>query len=263
MLGIGPIGCAHGHEAAATRDESRPEGSCSSVDPLHARGRSRSRPRRAFVGRAAGRRTGAHRRVVRGTADPRLPPRGSGGRARTGGGMHPRGRVCRGSDHRPFAEGAAAPLPRPVDPADPEPGRPGCAHASERTRRGSEPELPVPVAFGSPGPVLPGTASGLRAGNADRDAPDPADRAGRHDLVPSAPRARRRVRQRRLERRYARLVGLPLVHLGRLHGTTTSWQKHELRGTESFVVELPGGGLRPREVRRFARAVYRLVSPGG
>jgi murein peptide amidase A len=65
----------------------------------------------------------------------------------------------------------------------------------------------------------------------------------------------------RVERRYARLVGLRLVHLGRLHGTATSWQKHALRGTEAFVVELPGGRLRPRKVRRFARAVYRLVSP--
>jgi len=65
----------------------------------------------------------------------------------------------------------------------------------------------------------------------------------------------------RLERRYARLVGLPLVHLERLHGTATSWQKHELRGTEAFVVELPGGPLRPRRARVFARAVYRLVDP--
>ncbi len=65
----------------------------------------------------------------------------------------------------------------------------------------------------------------------------------------------------RIERRYARLVGLPLVHLARLHGTATSWQKHVLRGTEAFVVELPRDGLRPREVRRFARSVYRLVSP--
>jgi protein MpaA len=64
----------------------------------------------------------------------------------------------------------------------------------------------------------------------------------------------------RLERRYARLVGLPLVHLSGLRGTATSWQKHELRGTEAFVVELPGL-LPPREVRRFTRAVYRLVSP--
>ena len=65
----------------------------------------------------------------------------------------------------------------------------------------------------------------------------------------------------RMERRYARLVGLPLVHLARLHGTATSWQKHVLRGTEAFVVELPGGVLRPRRARRFAKAVYRLVDP--
>jgi protein MpaA len=62
-----------------------------------------------------------------------------------------------------------------------------------------------------------------------------------------------------IERRYARLVGLPLVYLGRLHGTATSWQKHVLQGTEAFVVELPGGALRPPRVRRFANAVYRLV----
>ena len=62
-----------------------------------------------------------------------------------------------------------------------------------------------------------------------------------------------------VERRYARLVGLPLVRLGRLHGTATSWQKHVLRGTEAFVVELPGGVMRPRGARRFANAVYRLA----
>ena len=65
----------------------------------------------------------------------------------------------------------------------------------------------------------------------------------------------------RMERRYARLVDLPLVHLARLHGTATSWQKHVLRTTEAFVVELPGGALRPRSARRFANAVYRLVRP--
>jgi murein peptide amidase A len=62
-----------------------------------------------------------------------------------------------------------------------------------------------------------------------------------------------------VERRYARLVGLPLVRLGRLHGTATSWQKHVLRGTEAFVVELPGGVMRSRGARRFANAVYRLA----
>jgi murein peptide amidase A len=62
-----------------------------------------------------------------------------------------------------------------------------------------------------------------------------------------------------IERRYARLVGLPLVYLDRLNGTATSWQKQVLRGTEAFVVELPGGVIRPLRARRFANAVYRLV----
>jgi hypothetical protein len=31
--------------------------------------------------------------------------------------------------------------------------------------------------------------------------------------------------------------------------------------TEAFVVELPGGALRPRGARQFAKAVYRLVDP--
>jgi protein MpaA len=65
----------------------------------------------------------------------------------------------------------------------------------------------------------------------------------------------------RMERRYARLVGLPLVRLARLHGTATAWQRHALRGTEAFVVELPGRALTARETHRYARAVYRLVEP--
>jgi murein peptide amidase A len=68
-------------------------------------------------------------------------------------------------------------------------------------------------------------------------------------------------RDNRIERRYARLVHLPLVRLARLHGTATSWQRHEVRGSEAFVVELPGGALAPRDARRFALAVYRLVRP--
>jgi protein MpaA len=68
-------------------------------------------------------------------------------------------------------------------------------------------------------------------------------------------------RDNRIERRYARLVGLPLVRLARLHGTATSWQRHAIRGSEAFVVELDGGALAPRDARRYARAVYRLVSP--
>lgn len=62
----------------------------------------------------------------------------------------------------------------------------------------------------------------------------------------------------RVERRYARLTRLPLRDLGRLHGTATSWQNHEHRGTTAFVVELPEGPLSPREVRLHARAVLAL-----
>jgi murein peptide amidase A len=68
-------------------------------------------------------------------------------------------------------------------------------------------------------------------------------------------------RDNRIERRYARLVHLPLVRLDRLHGTATSWQRHEVSGSEAFVVELPGGALAPRDGHRFALAVYRLVRP--
>ena len=62
-----------------------------------------------------------------------------------------------------------------------------------------------------------------------------------------------------IERRYARLVGLPLVHLEGLHGTATSWQNHVCGRTDAFVVELPGGVTPSRRARRFANAVYRLV----
>ena len=49
----------------------------------------------------------------------------------------------------------------------------------------------------------------------------------------------------RLERRYARLVGLPLVHLDRLHGTATSWQKHVLRRHRGVRGRAPGRSAPP------------------
>ena len=67
----------------------------------------------------------------------------------------------------------------------------------------------------------------------------------------------------RLQRRYARLVGLPLVRLARLHGTATSWSNHGYRGTTAFVVELPGGALRPREARAHANAALELARGAG
>ena len=67
----------------------------------------------------------------------------------------------------------------------------------------------------------------------------------------------------RLQRRYARLVDLPLVRLARLHGTATSWSNHGYRGTTAFVVELPGGALRPREARAHANAALELARGAG
>ncbi len=63
-----------------------------------------------------------------------------------------------------------------------------------------------------------------------------------------------------VERRFSRLVGLPLRRLTRYPGSAASWQNHRLRGTTAFVVELPPLSPSPRSVRRYARAVVRLAS---
>jgi protein MpaA len=62
-----------------------------------------------------------------------------------------------------------------------------------------------------------------------------------------------------IERRFSRLIGLPLVQLSRYPGSATSWQNHALRPSTAFVVELPasvGGDL----VRRAANAVRVVAS---
>jgi protein MpaA len=58
-----------------------------------------------------------------------------------------------------------------------------------------------------------------------------------------------------LERRFARLVGLPLARLTDYPGSVASWENHTLKGTTAFVVELRAGGLSSAEARRYARAV--------
>jgi predicted deacylase len=65
-------------------------------------------------------------------------------------------------------------------------------------------------------------------------------------------------RDRRIERRYARSVGLPLRRLER-PGTATRWQNHKLKLTTAFVVELHGGGMSKSAVRTHARAVKRVA----
>jgi protein MpaA len=61
-----------------------------------------------------------------------------------------------------------------------------------------------------------------------------------------------------VERRYARLVGLPAKRLPRYTGTATGWANHVVGGGSSFVVELAGGSLTGAQARRHALAVREL-----
>ncbi len=62
-----------------------------------------------------------------------------------------------------------------------------------------------------------------------------------------------------LERRFARLAGLPFRRLPRYPGSAASWQNHTLRGTSAFVVELPPGRVLPQRANRLAEAVLDLT----
>jgi protein MpaA len=62
-----------------------------------------------------------------------------------------------------------------------------------------------------------------------------------------------------IERRFARLAGLPLVRLTRYPGSAAGWQNHTLSGTTAFVVELPGGRPSADAVARWAAALSRLA----
>jgi murein peptide amidase A len=67
-----------------------------------------------------------------------------------------------------------------------------------------------------------------------------------------------RSNRRRVQARYAKLVGLPLVQLKPLPGTATRWQNHRLKKSTAFVVELPAGKLRKKTAKRHARAVIKV-----
>jgi murein peptide amidase A len=64
------------------------------------------------------------------------------------------------------------------------------------------------------------------------------------------------------QRRYARVARMPLkrCRAAGLPGTATRWQRHALRGTTAFVVELGPGPLGVGAARRHARAVLAAVS---
>jgi murein peptide amidase A len=62
-----------------------------------------------------------------------------------------------------------------------------------------------------------------------------------------------------VERRFARLMGLPLRRLTRYPGSAVGWQNHRLPRTTAFVTELPAGALSKRIASRYARAVLKLI----
>ncbi len=63
----------------------------------------------------------------------------------------------------------------------------------------------------------------------------------------------------RIERDYARRVGMRFVHLGVYRGCFTGWQNTNLPGTAAFVVELPGGALPASALRLHVAAVLALA----
>jgi protein MpaA len=60
---------------------------------------------------------------------------------------------------------------------------------------------------------------------------------------------------RRVEKAFARVSGLPYHPMPQLAGSATSWQNNTLSGTTAFVAELPAGEPSPRQVGRYVRAV--------
>ena len=60
---------------------------------------------------------------------------------------------------------------------------------------------------------------------------------------------------RRVERVFARVSGLPYHPLPQLAGSAISWQNNALRGTTAFAAELPAGQPGRAAVTRYVRAV--------
>ena len=60
---------------------------------------------------------------------------------------------------------------------------------------------------------------------------------------------------RRVERVFAHVSGLPYRPLPALGGSAIDWQNHALPGTTAFAAELPPGAAAPAAVSRYVRAV--------
>jgi protein MpaA len=62
-----------------------------------------------------------------------------------------------------------------------------------------------------------------------------------------------------LERRFARLVGLPTRRLARYPGSAVGWQDHRLPRTTAFVVELPPGPVARQHLARYESGILALA----
>jgi murein peptide amidase A len=62
-----------------------------------------------------------------------------------------------------------------------------------------------------------------------------------------------------VERRFARISGLPYQRLPALAGSAIDWQNHRLRGTTAFAAELPAGEPSRAAVTRYVRAVLAVA----
>ena len=60
---------------------------------------------------------------------------------------------------------------------------------------------------------------------------------------------------RRIEKTFARVSGLPYHPMPQLAGSAISWQNNDVAGTTAFAAELPAGLLSASSVARYVRAV--------
>jgi hypothetical protein len=60
---------------------------------------------------------------------------------------------------------------------------------------------------------------------------------------------------RRIEKTFARVSGLPSHPMAQLAGSAIAWQNNTLRGTTAFAAELPAGQPGPVAVAGYVRAV--------
>ncbi|MFL5883646.1 MAG: DUF2817 domain-containing protein [Thermoleophilaceae bacterium] len=65
---------------------------------------------------------------------------------------------------------------------------------------------------------------------------------------------------KRIERRYARLVGMRTGALPRYPGSAPTWQDHAFPSSTAFVVELAAGALAPKAVARHVRALFTIAT---